>query len=175
MKLEVLRFSSQADSTSGLLFDVTNGRKFLCYTLEDEKRDDKISGETRVPSGSYRVTLRTEGGFHQRYAHRFQDIHKGMLWVRDVPGFEYVLIHCGNTDEHTSGCLLVGESQESNLKKPDGFIGRSTQAYFDVYPLVSEALEQGEEVTITYIDYDGQEDKRHRAREVAERKGTKRS
>ncbi len=175
MKLEVLRISSQEDSTSGVLFDVTNGRKFLCYTLEDEKRDDKVSGETRIPSGSYRVTLRTEGGFHQRYAHRFQDIHKGMLWVRDVPGFEYILIHCGNTDEHTSGCLLVGESQESNTKKSDGFIGRSTQAYFDLYPSVAKAIEAGEEVTITYIDYDGQENKRHRAREVAEGKGTKRS
>ena len=39
MKLEVLRFSSQNDSSLGLLFDVTNGRKFLCFTLEDEARD----------------------------------------------------------------------------------------------------------------------------------------
>ena len=39
MKLEVLRFSSQKDSTNGILFDVTEGREFLCYTLEDEYRD----------------------------------------------------------------------------------------------------------------------------------------
>ena len=39
MELEVIRFSSQKDSTNGLLFDVTDGcRKFLCYTLEDEHR-----------------------------------------------------------------------------------------------------------------------------------------
>lgn len=155
MKLEVLRISSQKDSTSGVLFNTTNGREFLCYTLEDEKRDDKVVGETRVPTGTYRVGLRKVGGFHDRYAHRFQDIHKGMLWIRDVPGFEFILIHCGNTDEHTSGCLLIGETQESNRKKADGFIGRSTQAYFDVYPMVAEAIESGEEVTITYIDYDG--------------------
>ncbi len=36
MKLEVIRFSSEKDSTSGLLFDVTGNRKFLCYTLEDQ-------------------------------------------------------------------------------------------------------------------------------------------
>ena len=156
MKLEVLRFSSQKDSTSGALFDVTNGdRKFMCYTLEDEKRDEKIYGETRIPAGTYRVTLRTEGGFHKKYAHRFQDIHRGMLWVRDVPGFEFILIHCGNTDEHTAGCLLVGETQSSNVKEGNGFIGRSTQAYFDIYPSIAGALEAGEEVTITYIDYDG--------------------
>ena len=39
MELEVLRISSQVDSTSGILFDVTEGkRKFLCYTIEDEFR-----------------------------------------------------------------------------------------------------------------------------------------
>lgn len=159
MRLEVLRFSSQKDSTSGILFDITNGdRKFLCYTLEDEQRDEKVYSETRVPAGTYRVTLRTTGGFHEKYAERFKDIHKGMLWVRDIPNFEYILIHCGNTDEHTAGCLLVGETQESNIKKPDGFIGRSSAAYTDIYPKIADAIGSGKEVTITYIDYDGKED-----------------
>ena len=62
MKLEVLRISSQKDSTNGILFDITEGREFLSYTLEDEYRKDKISGETRVPAGTYKVTLRTVGG-----------------------------------------------------------------------------------------------------------------
>ena len=48
MKLEVLRFSSQKDSTNGLLFDITDGRNFLAYTLEDEKRRDKVMHETRI-------------------------------------------------------------------------------------------------------------------------------
>ena len=49
-----------------------------------------------------------------------------MLHVLDVPGFEYILIHCGNTDEHTAGCLLVGDSQENNQITKDGFIGNMT-------------------------------------------------
>ena len=154
MKLEVLRISSQEDSTSGVLFDVTGDREFLCYTLEDEQRDTKIAGETRVPAGTYRITYRTEGGFHKKYSHRFQDIHRGMLWVRDVPGFEYILIHCGNTDEHTAGCLIVGDSQENNLILRDGFVGKSVNSYKRIYPAIAKAIEQGEEVTITYIDYD---------------------
>jgi len=72
-----------------------------------------------------------------------------MLWVRDVPGFEYILIHTGNTDEHTSGCLLVGNSSDYK-----GFIGSSVDAYKRVYPSIAEALENGEDVEITYTDFD---------------------
>jgi hypothetical protein len=154
MKLEVLRISSQEDSTNGILFDVTEGRKFLCYTLEDEYRETKVMSETRIPAGTYKITLRTVGGFHGRYEAKYGEMHKGMLWVRDVPGFEYILIHTGNTDEHTAGCLLVGDSQQNNIIKADGFIGSSTAAYKRIYPPIAAALEAGEEVTITYTDYD---------------------
>lgn len=157
MKLEVLRISSQKDSTNGILFDITGGkRKFLCYTLEDEYRplSEKVMGETRIPAGTYEMTLRTVGGFHGRYKARYGDKHKGMLWVRNVPGFEYILIHSGNTDEHTAGCLLVGDSQNENLSKKDGFIGASRTAYERIYPPIAEALESGKKVTITYTDFD---------------------
>ena len=73
-----------------------------------------------------------------------------MLWVRDVPNFEYILIHCGNTDEHTAGCLLVGDSQENNQIQENGFIGKSSQAYKRIYPSIASALECNEKVTITY-------------------------
>lgn len=154
MKLEVLRYSSEKDSTLGALFDITHGkRKFLCYTLEDEYRQTKVMHETRIPAGTYKVTLRTVGGFHERYSSRFPSIHRGMLWVRDVPNFEYILIHCGNDDDDTSGCLLVGESQKANNNGSDGFVGGSTRAYEKIYPYILEAL-QKEEVTITYTDFD---------------------
>ena len=153
MKLEVLRFSSQVDSTSGILFDVSdNKRKFLCYTLEDESRETKVMHETRIPAGTYKLELRTEGGFHSRYSKKYS-WQKGMIWVKDVPGFEYILWHTGNTDEHTSGCLIVGQQQHSNLIKPDGFVGSSVSAYKHIYPIVVEAIENGG-ATVEYIDYD---------------------
>jgi len=155
MKLEVLRFSSQTDSTSGLLFEVTDiKRHFLCYTLEDERRALKVRGETRVPAGTYKIELRKEGGFHNRYTKKYPGIHRGMLHITDVPNFEYILIHTGNTDEHTAGCLIVGDAQENNIILPDGFVGKSVNAYKRIYPSIAKAIEQGEEVTITYIDYD---------------------
>jgi len=162
MELEVIRFSSGTDSTNGILLKVDKHasaphaegyrckREFLAYTLEDEQRNEKVYGETRIPNGTYKLGLRKTGGYHAKYSKRFPDIHIGMLHVLDVPGFEYILIHCGNTDEHTAGCLLVGDSQENNQITKDGFIGKSTQAYKRIYPKIAEAIDCGEEVTITY-------------------------
>ena len=156
MKLEVLRISSQEDSTSGILFETTNGKRtFMCYTIEDEQRDVKVWGETRIPAGTYKLKLRTEGGFHSRYTGKYGDWHKCMIWVQDVPGFEFILWHTGNTDESTAGCLILGQTQESNLIKPDGWVGSSVSAYKFVYPRVSEAILSGQDVEVTYIDYDG--------------------
>ena len=151
MKLQVLRYSSQKDSTNGLLFEQTDrGLNFLCFTLEDEEREIKVMGETCIPNGTYKIGLRTEGGFHSRYSKRFPDIHQGMLEVKDVPNFKYILIHCGNTDEHTAGCLLLGDSQENNALVENGWIGKSSQAYARVYLKIIQAVLDGEEVTIEY-------------------------
>lgn len=151
MKLEVLRFNSSDDFTTGLLFDVTdNVRSFLCYTLEDEARTVKQWGETRIPAGTYKLTLRAEGGFHSRYLAKFgAEFHKGMIYVNEVPNFEYILWHIGNDDDDTAGCLLVGKTSQDN------FIGSSTTAYKEIYPPIRDAILSGEEVTVNYIDYDG--------------------
>ena len=156
MKYEVLRTSSGKDSTSGLLFEVSqNKRTFLAYTLEDEQRDVKVWGETRIPAGTYKLKLRTEGGFHNKYASKYGNFHKGMIHVQDVPGFEYILWHTGNTDEHTAGCLIMGNTQTNNRIAKDGFIGSSVDAYKFVYPRVVSAIEAGIDVEVEYIDYDG--------------------
>ena len=156
MKYEVLRISSGKDSTSGMLFEINNGKRtFLAYTLEDEQRDVKVWGETRIPAGTYKLELRTEGGFHTRYSGKYGAMHKGMIHVQDVPGFEYILWHTGNTDEHTAGCLILGNTQTNNRIAKDGFIGSSVDAYKFVYPRVAAAIEAGLDVEVTYIDYDG--------------------
>lgn len=149
MKLKLYRISSEADSTSGILMI---NDKFECYTLEDEQRQVKVMHETAIPLGIYEIQFRTVGGFHSKYIKRFGDMHKGMLELQDVPNFQYILIHCGNTDEHTSGCILVGDSQENNIVKKDGFIGSSTQAYKRIYPKIASALINNEKVTIEIVD-----------------------
>jgi len=155
MKLKVLRFSSQADCTNGLLFEDSDiGLLFMAYTLEDEHRVLKIKGETRIPAGIYNIKFRDEGGFNERYKKRFPGLHQGMLEICEVPGFEYILIHCGNTDEHTAGCLLVGDSQENNKIIKDGFLGKSTNAYKRIYKDIAREIELDKKVTIEYVDLD---------------------
>ena len=75
-----------------------------------------------------------------------------MLWLQDVPGFTFILIHTGNTDQHTSGCYIVGETQQDLDKGKDGFVGNSGVAYKKMYPKVKDAIKAGEEVTIKYTN-----------------------
>ncbi len=105
MIITLKRFKSDDDATLSML--MIDGQ-FECFGLEDEYRATKVVKETRIPEGIYKVGVRTVGGFNYRYDRKFPDFHKGMLHLLNVPGFEYILIHIGNTDENTDGCLLVG-------------------------------------------------------------------
>ena len=78
-----------------------------------------------------------------------------MIHVQNVPNFRWILWHTGNTDEHTAGCLILGNTQTNNRIAKDGFIGSSVDAYKFVYPRVAAAIESGQDVEVTYIDYDG--------------------
>lgn len=149
MNLKLLRFSSRSEDSLGLLF--INGR-FVCFTLEDEKRQVKVQGETRIPNGVYPIALRTTGGFHSRYAKRFGCFHKGMLHLLNVPHFKYVLIHILNDESETDGWIGVGDVLYSNNKGTKGYLGQSTQAYKRLYTQVSQALLNGESVTIDIQD-----------------------
>ena len=147
MDIDVIRYNSKSDFTDGLIF--ING-EFQVHTLEDEKRTVKVFGETRIPNGKYKLGLRAEGGFHQKYLKKYgANFHKGMLWVKDVPNFDYILIHVGNTDKDTAGCLLVGVTNNAD---DVGFVGGSTDAYKKIYPKISNALLNSEDVWINYKD-----------------------
>jgi hypothetical protein len=136
LALDLYRFNDNGKSTLGLLF--VNGR-FRCYTLEDEARSEKVKGETRIPAGTYPLGYRNvESPLTKRYRskHDFFDFH---LHIQDVPGFDFVYIHIGNTDKNSDGCVLVGDSVDNNAIK-DGFLGSSTPAfkrlYKEIYPKI---------------------------------------
>lgn len=144
--ITVERFTSDDDATLSLI-SVDNC--FVCFGLEDEFRLHKVAGETRIPAGTYSVKLRTEGGFHQRYSKRFPAFHKGMLWLTNVPNFEHVLIHIGNTDDDTAGCLLVGEGAKTSYGLS---VTHSALAYEKLYRQVVQSA-RNESLVINIIDH----------------------
>lgn len=93
------------DRTEGILYI---DEKYFCRTLEDKVRDKKIANETAIPYGTYQVIL--------SYSPRFKRFLPLLL---NVPNFEGIRIHMGNTTKDTSGCILVGEYIK------DGFLYKS--------------------------------------------------
>lgn len=148
MNLKLTRFSDNGNSTLGLIF-IDNA--FCCFSLEDEKRSVKIMGETRIPAGHYRIKLRTEGRFHERYQKRFPHDHVGMLELQDVPGFKYILIHPGNDESDTAGCILPGDTCDNNCSGK-GKLQSSTSAYLRLYRKASGALISEIDVFIDVVD-----------------------
>jgi len=148
MELTVIRYNSSSNSTLGLLF-INN--QFACYTLEDAPQAEKIPGKTRIPAGRYKIELRTDGAHHLRYQKKFPVMHQGVLHITNVPNFKWILIHIGNDDEDTAGCLLVGDTSISNVNQ-SGRVNNSTAAYLRIYPNIVKAFAKGEDVWITYLD-----------------------
>jgi len=148
MFINVNRIKSDKESTLSI---ITVDDVFVCFGLEDEERKNKIIGETRIPTGRYDVGVKNHGGFHQKYAVRYGDMHQGMLQVLDVPNFTDILIHVGNTEKDTMGCLLVGEDAVSSQFPMR--VNASVMAYKKLYPMVIQAAMR-RELAIRYIDND---------------------
>lgn len=158
MKLEIKRVINTSNETIGELY--IDG-KFECFTLEDENRDlnhdgkfesnePKVYGDTRIPCGTYKITKREVGHIKEWLCKLWPGIVKYSLWIRDIPDFEYVLIHPGTTDKDTLGCILVGQSySKPGIKYA---LSSSRLAYLALHKKVAPALDKGEEVTITLTD-----------------------
>ena len=155
MEIKLKRIADNGDASISLFYI---DDEFQCFVIEDEHRTKKVYGETRIPEGIYNMDLRREGGFHARYSKKFSD-HKGMLCLYNKPNwtlenagmsFQYILIHTGNTDEHTSGCLSVGDTQQDLDVNFNGMVGSSKNAYVKLYDKVAKQLLIGNQVTIEY-------------------------
>ena len=107
MKIKVKRIAFKDTYTIGKFYidDV-----YFCDTLEDKVRPDgvKVYGETAIPHGTYKVIM--------SMSNRFK---KELPLIVDVPMFEGIRIHGGNTEADTHGCILVGKNTD---------IGKLTQS-----------------------------------------------
>lgn len=136
MKILVERFDSGSNDTLGRVY--IDG-VLKCFSIEDEKRVVKVKGETRIPAGTYNVC------FYDSPTHG-----KKALMIKDVPNFSYVLIHTGNTEDDTMGCLIVGK-RIGTLNNKRAVLDSKT-AFKEIYAIIAPEIESGKEVTIKYMD-----------------------
>jgi hypothetical protein len=143
VKVELIRYGLGWNSTLGkLLID----GKFTCYTVEDEYRSLKVKGETCIPDGAYQLELRRHGAMNAKYAALYPRMHRGMIHIRDIPDFEYVQFHRGNSERDSAGCPIVGTWPvciEGEFE-----VRESAKAYELMYPIIAETLVSGRNVTL---------------------------
>lgn len=129
MKIQVRRKWFTGNSTIGELYiDGT----FFCFTLEDPTRSgEKVYGNTAIPVGTYRLEV--------TWSPRFK---RNMAQVMDVPGFEGIRIHSGNSAKDTEGCLLLGQSKATD------FVGGSKAAVTEF----EKRIDGVKDITIEYLE-----------------------
>lgn len=151
MKLLVDRKWKKDTYTIGRLF--VNGVLF-CNSLEDRDRglkqtdslssikSKKVYGETAIPTGTYKVDMKTISPKYSAVKW-YYDLCKGkMPRLKNVPGFEGILLHTGNTALDTLGCILVGKN---TIK---GKLTDSKNTFAKLYKQMKAAYDKGEEITI---------------------------
>jgi hypothetical protein len=127
MQIIVKRLHKTNTSTIGeLLIDGI----FQCYTLEDVERPVKIKNETAIPKGTYKVII--------NQSNRFKRLLPLLL---NVPNYEGVRIHSGNTNHDTEGCILVGQT------RGDNYIGQSRKAFDKLF----KKMQAAKDITITIL------------------------
>ena len=142
MKLRLERKYFKETYTIGNLY--ING-SFFSNTLEDKNRDvdkngkfdnseTKVYGETCIPFGTYKIILTMSPKFKRELPR-----------LLNVPSFEGVLIHRGNTAKDSSGCILVGEN------KAVGKVLNSTPYEEKLVKMMKNAISRGEEITIEIV------------------------
>jgi hypothetical protein len=131
MKLTVTRKTFTTQSTIG---ELTVSGAFECFTLEDPVRPKKIRGVTAIPAGRYGVEITFSPKFGT-----------DLPLLLDVPEFEGVRIHPGNSAADSEGCLLVGKS------KAIDWIG-SRAAFRGLCSKIAAAKKGGQSVTIQIVD-----------------------
>lgn len=151
MKILVDRKWKKETYTIGNLY--INGKLF-CNTLEDRDRgikksdslsvikSKKIYGETAIPTGTYGVTMNITSPKYSAVKW-YWNLCKGMMpRLLNVPGFEGILIHPGNTHFDTYGCILVGKN---TIK---GQVTQSKDTFAKLYKQMKAAADKGETIEI---------------------------
>lgn len=147
------KWKKQSYTISNLLI---NG-KWFCNVLEDADRglDDSMSVDrilelkkptiTAIPRGTYEITLDIVSPKYSKVQF-YKDVCNGKVpRLKNVKGFDGILIHAGNTDKDSSGCLLVG------VNKIKGQVVNSRETFKALYKLLQDRKSKGEKIIIKIL------------------------
>ncbi|HEQ3584668.1 TPA: DUF5675 family protein [Campylobacter coli] len=107
---------------------------FECFSLEEDKEGVERNKDLRIPEGNYNLRRHTPSRFENtlRSITKKDDDTMINVYNDDVPSSRAILIHWGNTDKDTQGCILLGLTKDNNNES----VGQSRQACKEFYDLM---------------------------------------
>lgn len=154
MKLTLNRIYRGPSYTIGKLYI---DDKYFCDTLEDTDRGltDKMTlteilkikkpSETAIPSDTYNITLDVVSPRFSTKAFYRQVCNGKLPRLLNVKGFDGVLIHSGNTEKDSSGCILVGQN------KVKGKVINSQETFKKLYKILKDYWDKDKSITINIL------------------------
>lgn len=155
MKLKLIRKWKKENYTIGQLY--VDG-EFFSNTIEDKDRGmssdmplDKIlflkkPGITAIPTGTYEVVLNVQSNKYKKSKTMMQFNNAYMPRLLNVPGYDGILIHPGNSAVDTEGCIIPGKNDKL------GWVSNSTNYFKQLYNKMKIASKsRGEKITIEIV------------------------
>ena len=154
MKLKLVRKWKKEGYTIGQLYvdDI-----FFSNTIEDKDRGlnqnmpkEKIlfmkkPGITAIPTGTYEIVLNVQSSKYKKSKTMMQFCQAYMPRLLNVPGYDGVLIHPGNSASDTEGCIIPGKNDKV------GWVSNSTKYFKELYNKMKIANKKGENITIEIV------------------------
>ena len=115
----------------------------ICYSLE-RPWDSNKKGISCIPEGEYPLTLKMYGRWHDQW--KDKDWYRGVILLIGTAPRSEILIHTANYVHQLNGCIAPGTTTDV----ADGIpcVWRSTKALMKLYPIIADAIEEGEYVEL---------------------------
>ncbi|EAK8792499.1 hypothetical protein E7Q53_03375 [Campylobacter coli] len=136
MKIKIIRRYTGKTCVIGKfkVFDDDDKLLFECFSLEEDKEGVERNKDLRIPEGIYDLKRHSPSRFENtlRSITKKDDDTMINVFNEKVPFDRHILIHWGNTDKDTQGCILLGLTKDNNNES----VGQSRQACKEFYDLM---------------------------------------
>ncbi|EAK7058339.1 hypothetical protein CE381_08215 [Campylobacter coli] len=136
MKIKIVRRYTGKTCVIGKFKVLDDEEKILfeCFSLEEDKEGLESGKDLRIPEGNYNLKRHSPSRFENtlRSITKKDDDTMINVFNEKVPFDRHILIHWGNTNKDTQGCILLGHTKDNNNES----VGQSRQACKEFYDLM---------------------------------------